>query len=389
MKCDLRYFSVLLTCLAAGFTSVAGAAEGLKKLDSAESAELASVDDQSQSAEAELIQERYPDGQVKIERHVIRDLGDNYVNHGTWKKYDPSGNLVVEGQYLDGHRNGVWNAWYRAGEAAILAQHPFNQYKGPFVSQATFTQGKLDGSWRIFDGKQRKICQWSYAAGQRQGQWQWWLPSGKMMQEVTYKDGVADGIMKQFDADGEPVATIQLEDGRRLHEATIMFDSGQMKSKTSYLLARRVASGEDDWLTLHLAPYKTEGQDIKHGPSEIWYTNGQMQQMAEYDHGVESGEFTWWHKNSQVAVRGKYTDGKREGLWVWWHENGQKSIEGYFAADSPVQRWVYWSKDGRVSKDTSFADSGEEIVQQPRSAEKTASRPENTDSSSRRKPNWQ
>ncbi|MCE9556285.1 MAG: hypothetical protein K8T91_23290, partial [Planctomycetes bacterium] len=39
-------------------------------------------------SDVEVVRERYPDGKIKVEREVIRDAEENYVNHGLWKMWD-------------------------------------------------------------------------------------------------------------------------------------------------------------------------------------------------------------------------------------------------------------------------------------------------------------
>ena len=36
----------------------------------------------------EPVTERYPNGKIKIERQVTKDAAGNYVNHGTYTRYD-------------------------------------------------------------------------------------------------------------------------------------------------------------------------------------------------------------------------------------------------------------------------------------------------------------
>ena len=58
----------------------------------------------------EIIRERYPSRAVKIEREVIQDQAGNYVNHGTFRMWDPNGTLVLEGQYYFGKREAPGDA---------------------------------------------------------------------------------------------------------------------------------------------------------------------------------------------------------------------------------------------------------------------------------------
>ena len=44
----------------------------------------------------ETFTERYPNGNVKIERQVTLDADGNYVNHGAWKMYNAAGKVVAD-----------------------------------------------------------------------------------------------------------------------------------------------------------------------------------------------------------------------------------------------------------------------------------------------------
>ena len=56
----------------------------------------------------ELVTERYPNGNVKIERQVTRDANGNYVNQGTYKAYDLDGKVQKTGEFVDGKQQGKW-----------------------------------------------------------------------------------------------------------------------------------------------------------------------------------------------------------------------------------------------------------------------------------------
>src|SRR4029079_13842394 len=42
----------------------------------------------AKSAAVEVIQERYPNRSVKVERQVTQDTDGNYINHGAWTMWD-------------------------------------------------------------------------------------------------------------------------------------------------------------------------------------------------------------------------------------------------------------------------------------------------------------
>src|SRR5215469_2449125 len=107
-----------------------------------------------EAGEIEVIRERFPNGSIRIEREVTQDADGNYVNHGSWKMFDERGTILAEGHYRNGERDGTWNRWYRVKEAELFTKVPYSQFTGPFVSQASFRNGKLHGKWAIYDSKQ-------------------------------------------------------------------------------------------------------------------------------------------------------------------------------------------------------------------------------------------
>jgi antitoxin component YwqK of YwqJK toxin-antitoxin module len=109
----------------------------------------------SAEPEPEVIRERYDNRRVKLEREVVQDAEQNYINHGKWKMWDPEGNIIVEGRYEYNERGGVWTRIYRTPEVKLLTIAPFRQGQLPLVSQANFKDGKLHGKWVIYDANKR------------------------------------------------------------------------------------------------------------------------------------------------------------------------------------------------------------------------------------------
>lgn len=315
---------------------------------------------------SELIRERYPSRAVKIERQVVQDANDNFLNHGKWKMWDPSGNLTAEGHYRNGERHGTWLRWFRGTEAKIFATVPFKQFRGPYVSQAEFKDGKLQGQWTIFDSKQRKISEWGYADGERHGKWIWWLASGRKLREIDYEQGDVNGQIREWSQEGKLVVSDAYQKGRKLaRKATDHKGGKQKKTEGMYLHAKTVPDGPDDWWNGKLAPFVRQGKDERHGAWSTWYASGQLKDRGQFDHDVEIGTFTWWHINGQKATVGKFEQGERTGEWTWWHETGQKSIQGEYAAGGPSGRWIWWQEDGKVAQRADYNGKGR-VVDRPK-----------------------
>lgn len=313
----------------------------------------------------EVFRERYENGNVKIEREVTLDAEGNYVNHGAWKMWDQSGLLVADGQYDLGKRVGNWTRMLGRGSAPALNQPPFNRFKAPFVSQVNFTNGKMDGEWIIIDVEQRKCSQISLKNGVRDGLAITWLPSGAMMRQIRYEQGVPVGDVVEINAtSGEPEQVASYLDGRRVAKNTTHFGRGQQtKTEEWYLAPKTVQTAADNFATTTFAQYGSEGEAMRHGISRAWYPNGQLQWEGQYEYGERAGHFKYWHTNGQLAAEGKYKHDQFDGPWLWWHENGQKAITGKYEEGRLVGEWRWWDELGKLS-DRRYYDGSESVSRQ-------------------------
>src|SRR4051812_30429343 len=210
------------------------------------------------AGEVELVRERYNDGKVRVERQVTLNGDGNYVNHGTWKMYSPSGDVAAEGQYTFGQRTGSWTRWSTRKDSNVLGEAPFNHFKAPFMSQATFADDKLDGDWIITDSNDKKVMAISFHAGQRNGQATTWSPNGKVLRQLTYQDGIPVGDLLEINQKtGELARTATYDAGRKIVTKTEYYYGNQKKKQSEivYLAAKTIEQSSDDFWTTRLAKF--------------------------------------------------------------------------------------------------------------------------------------
>ncbi|NIP85292.1 MAG: hypothetical protein GTO03_06935 [Planctomycetales bacterium] len=331
--------------------------------------QAAAADPQPADAPAgkvEVIRERHPNRAVKVEREVIRDANDNYVNHGSWRMWDEKGNMVAKGTYNHGQQTGEWTAWYAARANPIFQQQPFNEFVGPFTSHASFQAGQLHGTWTIYDGKKRKVFEFHYADGVRHGTCTRIYSNGRKMEEIQYEHGQLEGAFRQWTPDGRLVRDDVYEKGRTVGRKMAHYRDGRKKSEAEFLLAKQELAGSDDWWKISLATTVKRGEDEKHGPWRTWYPSGQLQVQANYHHNRPSGEmpWSWWYENGQRAVEGPYVEGQQQGTWTWWHPNGQKKLAGSYVSGEPSGKWIWWKTDGMVLQKIDFSAVSRDLVEE-------------------------
>lgn len=308
------------------------------------------------AVEQEMFTERYPNGNVKIEREVTLDGEGNYVNHGAWKMYNMAGKVIAEGQFDMGQRSGMWSRWHERSESAVFTQAPYNRFQAPFLSQARFTEGVLDGEWIIYDSNKQKCSLVSIRKGQRHGVAVVWTPGGKVLRQTSYDNGVPVGDVLQMNAQSGEVekAATYIKGRQVVSKSTHHRRGGPKKTESQFLAPKTIVVAADNYWDVHFARYETEGEHLRHGPSKTWHANGQLQLEGQYEYDRRIGHFVYWHPNSQKAAEGEFVEDKHHGDWVWWHENGQKAAIGQYEDGALIGRWRWWDEDGKLAKQLTY-----------------------------------
>lgn len=308
------------------------------------------------TGQIETFTERYPDGKPYIQREVTLDEQGNYINHGKWQMLNRDGAIVAEGRYEMGSRVGVWTKWQDRKSSPVFSQAPFNRFKAPFLSQATFTDDQLDGEWVIFDSNQQKCSQVSISNGKRHGIAVLWDTNGKVVRQTQYKQGVPVGDVLQLDPQtGQPKKVASYLDGRQIISKKSNFSRrGGKKTEAQYLAPKTIVTSADDFWGMQFAKYDNTGEPLRHGKSIAWHANGQTQLEGQYKYDKRTGHFTYWHPNGQKAAEGEFQDDVHNGTWVWWHENGQKAAIGHYEEGALIGQWRWWNEDGKLAKQKTY-----------------------------------
>jgi len=306
---------------------------------------------QASADEPETITERNADGTPRLERAVIRDVDNNYVNHGRYVLYGPGETIVRAGEFDRGRQQGPWMQVVSPADLNVYAGPLRGQFSGPFLSVATFAAGKLDGFWTVEGRDQQKVVQWQFRAGQPDGVWTWWYPSGQILREVTFVDGQPTGQWREWDAKNVMSVRAEFVGGRPIVRKVQWYRPGQKQYEGQYHMAGTMSAPVFDWWTNRAQLAAPEGSTLlKHGSWTSWYPNGQMQTEGEFVDDVPNGHFTWWHENGQKQAEGNYNAGAQTGRWVSWHANGQRETECTYRGPLMTGKFYRWTAEGQLAE---------------------------------------
>lgn len=258
----------------------------------------------------EMIREQYANGSARLERQVWVLAHNEFVNHGPWRMMSPLGELIGEGVYRKGLREGEWTRRHER-----MAGRPYDSFTAPFLSKANFRGGELHGTWVITDAHNRPVSEIPFEHGKRHGIARWYEPSGAVRGESRFEAGRILGV--------------NLSRQRSYHDA----QRRRLRSTMTYRHAPAEFHAADDWWEGRFAEYRAAGKPVRHGECSYFYPNGRLKARGQYADDRRDGQWILWHANGTVAVNGSYRNGKRIDGWKWWDEAGELAhAEEYPAA---------------------------------------------------------
>lgn len=118
--------------------------------------------------------EFYPKGGgLKVEYTYYLE-NDTKVEHGMFTKYYDNGQIMIQGTYRDGKKDGLWKEYLRNGVPK---------------TEGTYKNGVREGLWIIYYPGGKKHFEGMYRNGEKDGEWIEYAGDGSVFERVVYKDG--------------------------------------------------------------------------------------------------------------------------------------------------------------------------------------------------------
>ena len=80
--------------------------------------------------------------------------------------------------------------------------------------------------------------------------------------------------------------------------------------------------------------------EIKDGPVERYYENGQLMGRGTYKDGKPDGPSETYHENGQLEERGTIKDGGWDGLYESYNRDGGLIMKGMYRDGEECGEWI-------------------------------------------------
>ena len=302
---------------------------------------------------------QYKMGFIQHEEKLNRKDAEG-LKQGTWKEFYPTGVIKTEVNYTDDKMNGY-----------------FKEYntKGSLVNTTKYTMGVIQTN----APELAKIdVQTSY------------YDNGAVKFTATYKDGVAEGIQREFSPEGKVINAKVFVEGVMTGEGIIdtagrmegpwkeYHPNGQLKSQGEYLNSKRIG----EWVFYYpngkieqKGKYDKKGK--AQGPWKWYYESGNLWREETYRNDQQDGTMTEYmdaadKDSAKVITKGDYIDGQKEGPWMFQMADYRE--EGDYKDDKRDGEWKHYYTDTKklrfVGKFIDGVPDGMQIYYYPNGKEK-------------------
>ena len=124
-------------------------------------------------AQAALVEEHWPNGQLRLRKNVLRQEDGTIVDHGRFERWHDNGNSEYEAVFVLGRKEGTTVRYHRNGQMATRQEYRNGQRHGGSIS---------------WDGTGVKVKEENWAEGEPHGTWTIWQ-DGKVKWSNTFNHG--------------------------------------------------------------------------------------------------------------------------------------------------------------------------------------------------------
>ena len=310
--------------------------------------------------------EKYVNGSVKVEGRYKKG-----VKHGEWVWYHTNGKVERKETYMNGKLEGASVTFGPGG--TLLSKIKFRDG----VNHGEYIGGTGDG----------KRAEGSYKNDKPDSLWRYYfLFNNKLAEEGMMKDGLKEGLWKQWDKNGNIVEEVHYKEDKRHGPATIYFFDGSIQMQVNfknnlphgpykeyrqkevyeegaYLDGSKHGAFTRYWQStdkLNPDVYKQAGQyekGLMHGKYEI-YKNDKLHMTGEFMHDRKDGKETVYYDNGQVKRETIYKQGLVEGIEKFYYPSGKPEAQKSFVKDKPAGKWTEWYEDGKLRAEAEYGNLG-------------------------------
>jgi antitoxin component YwqK of YwqJK toxin-antitoxin module len=293
--------------------------------------------------------EFYPSGGIKSEK----TYKDDQLN-GYYKEYDLKGNLVLTMLYENGSivKSNVQdqpdieivNRYDQAGK--LIYSGPFRNKVPVGIHRDFGPDGKVTNA-KIYNDNGLLLSEGIVdEAGNKNGKWKDYYPSGKIQAEGQYTDNRRTGVWKFYNEFEKGEQTGSFNNGRPDGLWKWYYETGILLREEEYF------QGQRDGAYTEYSPAGTiiaQGQYADGEMNGEWkYNSGNDIESGKYISGLRDGVWKSFYPDGTLKFKGSFVQGNANGTHLYFYENGKPKEERYYQMGIRERTWRKYDEEGRL-----------------------------------------
>lgn len=315
-----------------------------------------------------LYQEWHPNGQKKLQAHVIAGQADidekafpTWAFEGLSQAWNEHGVLIGEFQYAQGALQGVSSTFFDTGEKE---------------SKTEYKDGLQDGERIVYfkDGQLNETSH--YHKGMREGESVGYHPDGTTAWKETYHDDqlleatylLPNGTSISTVVDGKGIRSI-FEDGTLTSQQEII--SGLPEGNVTIFASDgsideryQIKNGNKNGTEIRYFPHSTtprlsiEWRDgMIHGIVKTWFPSGRSESQREMSQNMKQGLYTAWYSDGSIMLVEEYDNDRL--IRGTYHRKGESSPFSHVEKGSGVA--TLFDDTGSIIEKISYTDGKPQV----------------------------
>jgi len=232
---------------------------------------------------------------------VINQVDKNGLKQGKYIEfYEGLDQAKWEGEYLNDLKNGYFREYSR---------------KGVLLSTTKFSLGEVAENAEELENLEIRTSYYS---------------NGQISSLRSYRDGLLEGVSKQYDSSGTVTNSKIYRNGKLISEGIIDDEGIKQGFWKEYFLESGKLKAEGE--------YK---KGARFGEWKFYFESGQLEQTGKYtDGGLEQGKWKWYYKSGKLLREEEYRRGKEDGYLFEYDEEGNTITQGEFIDGYEEGNWI-------------------------------------------------
>ncbi|NCA84862.1 MAG: toxin-antitoxin system YwqK family antitoxin [Clostridia bacterium] len=261
----------------------------------------------------------------------------------------------------EGRKQGAWKFFHDNGLVSLEGRYTNDEKDGYFKSYDK--NGKLLQTSKWVNGvQQENVAELAQLEVARD-----YYPNGQVAIVQTYKNGVLQGVRRQYDEQGNLVSGAYYENGVKTGSGITLnngvrdgaweefYPDGSLRAAGIY--SAGLKTGKWNYYHANGKLEQTGVYNSKGTPEGLWmwyYPSGALLREENFLHGLPDGMFTEFYEDGSIVIEGEYIEGEEEAHWVYYY--GDSREEGSYSYGRRNGVWKYFDAEGNLLFEGEFID---------------------------------